>query len=154
MTGRRPAVIVDMDGTLVDVTTALPHLVDDKGRKSFDRFHEASRTCPPNAQAIAFCVRHWAAGHVVCVVTARKYQWQELSEAWLGEHLPVPYVGPFMRGDLDNRADVDVKRDIHRILTRDHEFEIVGAIDDNPPIIELWQGLGIPTEVVPREWDQ
>lgn len=49
---------------------------------------------------------------------------------------------------------MEVKRDIHRILTRDHEFEIVGAIDDNPPIIELWQGLGIPTEVVPREWDR
>lgn len=151
---RQTAVIVDMDGTLVDVTTALPHLVDDAGRKTFDRFHEASRACPPNAQAIAYCVRAWAAGHVVVVVTARMYRWQELSEAWLDEHLPGPYTGPFMRGDLDHRPDVDVKRDIHRILTRDHEFEIVGAIDDNPPIIELWQGLGIPTEVVPREWDQ
>lgn len=146
------AVIVDVDGTLVDVTTAIPHLYDDQGRKTFDAFHQASAVCPPNWQAISYVVRAHAAGIVVAVVTARMYRWQELTEAWLAEHMPVPYVGPFMRGDTDYRTDVEVKRDIYRVLTQTHGYRIIGAIDDNPPIIDLWSSLGIPTETVPREW--
>lgn len=53
------------------------------------------------------------------------------------------------RGDDDNRSDHEVKRDIYKIVTEDHGFNIVRAIDDNPKIIDLWQELGIPTEIVP-----
>lgn len=54
-----------------------------------------------------------------------------------------------MRGDDDVRPDVEVKRRIHEILLRDHDYRIVEAIDDNPSIVALWRELGIPTTVVP-----
>ena len=37
----REAVIVDVDGTLCDISTALHHL------PNYDAFHRASRECPP-----------------------------------------------------------------------------------------------------------
>lgn len=141
------AVIVDVDGTLCDVSSVRHHVA--ARPKNFDAFHAASAQCPPIAQAVAFVEKHHAAGRTVVVVTARRYQWETLTHDWLTRHLPVPFVGPFMRGDLDNRPDVEVKRDIHEILLRDHGFRIVEAIDDNPSIVALWQELGIPTTVVP-----
>jgi hypothetical protein len=28
-------------------------------------------------------------------------------------------------------------------------YDIIGAFDDNPAIVELWESLGLPTTVVP-----
>lgn len=145
------AVIADMDGTLVDVSEVRHH-VTAGGRKDFDAFHRASRQCPPHQQALDYVQRQHDAGHKIIVVTARMYRWEELSADWLDEHMPVPYLGPFMRGDRDYRADHEVKRDIYDILVNDGGLSIVGAIDDNPSIIKLWEGLGIPVEIVPG-WD-
>ena len=67
--------------------------------------------------------------------------------------MTVPFVGPFMRGDLDNRPDTDVKRSIHDVLTgHPHNYNIRACLDDNPLIVELWKSLGYPTDVVPG-WD-
>jgi hypothetical protein len=59
-----------------------------------------------------------------------------LAENWLRQHLAVPFDGPFHRPDDDLRPDVQVKADIHRYLAR--HYDIVGAVDDNPNVIALW----------------
>lgn len=64
--------------------------------------------------------------------------------------MPVPYDGPFHRQDGDKRSDRVVKLEILRYL-RQH-YDIRGAIDDNPQVIELWRSQGVPVEVVPG-WD-
>ncbi|MFN6547899.1 LNS2 domain-containing protein [Mycolicibacterium nivoides] len=145
------AVIVDVDGTLCDVSS-VRHFVAARP-KDFDAFHCAAETCPPHTHVLDEVREHHHAGHRIVVVTARMYRWEQSTRTWLDRHMPVPYVGPFMRGDNDFRADVEVKRDIHRILTRDHGFRIVHCIDDNPEIVALWTELGIPTTVVPG-WTQ
>lgn len=146
---RREAVIVDVDGTLCDITTALHHL------PNYAAFHEASRRCPPTPGVIEWCRAHHDAGRVLAVVTARKYRHESVTRAWLAEHLsPLPYLGPFMRGDDDTRPDTEIKREIEDILSRDHHLDVVAAIDDRPSVIRLWSGeLGIPTTVVHRpDW--
>lgn len=141
------AVIVDVDGTLCDVSSVRHHIATRP--KNFGAFHAGSAQCPPVAQTLAFIEAHHAAGRVIVVVTARMYQWEGLTRTWLNQHLTVPYVGPFMRGDDDLRPDVEVKRRIHEILVRDYRYRFVEAIDDNPSIVALWHELGIPTTVVP-----
>ena len=148
MTTRPKAVIVDVDGTLADVR-AIRHHVAQKP-KNFDAFHAASAHVAPNQQAIDFVTRHHAAGFIIIVVTARLQTWFDVTNTWLHRHMPVPFDGPFHRPDGDFRPDVQVKRDIHRYLSR--HFDIRGAIDDNPNVIALWDELGIPVEVVPG-WD-
>lgn len=141
------AVVVDVDGTLCDVST-IRHLVE-RRPKDFDAFHAGAAQCPPHSRVVEQVREHHRAGRVIVVVTARMYQWEDSTRAWLDRHIGVPYHGPFMRGDSDFRADVEVKRDIHRVLTSDHGYRIVHAIDDNPAIVALWGELGIPTTVVP-----
>ena len=148
-TCRPTAVIVDVDGTLCDVRDAL-HLLP-----NLDRFHEATRTCPPTAHVIEWCEQQVAAGHQLVIVTARMYRHETLTREWLGEHLAhLPYIGPLMRGDTDRRGDDEVKREILRIISDDYGLDVVAAIDDRPRVIRLWQSLGIPVEVVYRpDWE-
>lgn len=145
------AVIVDVDGTLCDVSS-VRHFVAQRP-KDFQSFHSGSLSCPPHTTVLDEVRAHHRAGRTIVVVTARMYQWEDSTRAWLDQHLDVPYVGPFMRGDNDFRADVEVKRDIHAILIRDYGHRIVHAIDDNPSILALWAELGIPTTTVPG-WDR
>lgn len=159
MTPRKEAVIVDVDGTLCDITGVLHYLngetygFDKRGRpiKNFDKFHEASMFCPANTVALDYIVEAWHRGQTVIIVTARMERHRAGTEQWLRNTIPeyIQYEGPLMRGELDYRPDTDVKRDTHTAIVN-AGFDIVGAIDDNPKILELWESLGIPTVEVPR----
>lgn len=148
MTTKPTAVIVDVDGTLCDVTSVRHHVLTKP--KDFDAFHAGSVSCPPHQQAIDYAKTAWIEGHAVLVVTGRMEQWRGHTLQWLMKHMPVPWEVLRMRPHGDYRKDTDVKREIHTDLTR--TWDIVGAIDDNPAIVELWQSLGIPTVVMPG-WD-
>ncbi|GAA4391685.1 phosphatase domain-containing protein [Tsukamurella soli] len=146
------ALIVDVDGTLVDVSSIRHHVA--KRPKDFDAFHRESADCPPNMPVIHLCDA-WALRDMeIVVVTARMYRWEAVTTAWLRHWMPCDFHGPFMRGDTDYRPDVEVKRDIHRILTEELDFDIVAAVDDHPKICELWESLGIPTIRIPGWEDE
>lgn len=147
----REAVVVDMDGTLCDVSS-VRHFVA-RRPKDFHAFHSGAMHCPPHQSVLDEVASHHRAGRTILIVTARMYQWEDSTRAWLDRHLHVPYQGPFMRGDTDFRSDVEVKRDIHRVLVGDYGHRIVHAIDDNPAILALWAELGISTTTVPG-WDR
>ncbi|QGJ93630.1 polynucleotide kinase [Gordonia phage MelBins] len=150
---RPTAVIVDMDGTLCDVRDALVHLYGT--RKDMRRFHEATRRCPPTPKVVRWCEQAIADGHRLLLVTARKYELEQLTREWLAEHVPhLEFDHMLMRGDHDDRHDDDVKRDILRIIRDDHGYDVVEAFDDRPRVIRLWRSLGIPVRVVYRpDWE-
>lgn len=138
------AYIVDVDGTLVN-TADIVHLVLNKPKK-YDQFHHASVFCEPHAWVVEEVREHHAAGHVVIILTARKDRWRELTSNWLETH-DVPHHELHMRKDDDNRPDRIIKEEI--LLELRERFEIVGAFDDNPSVIALWEEHGIPVTVVP-----
>lgn len=143
MLNRQTAVIVDMDGTLCDVSTAL-HLqaVPD----GFAAFHEACRRCPPHRAVVDWCIDHHSRGHQLLVVTGRDEWSRAWTTEWLSEHLPVPAGGIYMRRDEDFRSNLEIKREIHGDLAL--TYDIHAAIDDDPEIIGLWQEVGIPVAMV------
>jgi len=144
---RRPARILDVDGTLCDVSAVRHFVLRPRAQRDYHRFYCGSRLCPPIPQAIEYAVRTHEMGMVPVVVTARRERWAQLTRAWLDEHMPVPYDGPLHRPDDDHRPDRQVKADLLRYLQR--HYDIRGAIDDSPGVVELWRSHGIPVEVVP-----
>lgn len=153
MSARKDAVLVDMDGTLANVSS-VRHLVDGiNTKKDFHAFHTASEFVPSNRQAVDFCIRHHKAGDKIVIVTARMEQWRGVSDRFLDREVRphAPIEAMYMRADGDYRKDYDVKKEI---LAEIRElFNVVGAIDDNPNVISLWEEEGIPEiEVVPG-WD-
>jgi FMN phosphatase YigB (HAD superfamily) len=138
------AIIFDMDGTLVDVSSLRDYVTGKK--KDFDAFHRLSVDCPPIYPILNAAVHLKAAGYWVLQVTARSEKYRPHTSWWLAEH-KVPSDALYMRPDHDHRPDHEVKRDIiDRILSR---YDIVHAYDDNPSIIKLWGEYAIPCTVVP-----
>lgn len=149
MTGA-PTVIVDVDGTLADVSGIRHYVLDDPRRKNFEKFHAAASYVRP-MPLVAETVRALkAAGLTIVVLTSRKEKWRHRTRAWLGKW-DVPFDALGMRSNADDRHDDAVKRDLHdHMLTMG--YTPVLAIDDNPVVVALWRSLHIPTVVVPG-WD-
>lgn len=141
---RQTAHIFDMDGTLADVS-GIRHLVAGPSR-DFHQFHSESVNSPPNPDVVQAARDAAEAGHHVAIVTARKAKYRNPTAMWLALN-EVPSHSMHMRADTDQRPDYEVKKDIHRKLSR--QFDIVHAHDDNPNVVRLWQEHGIPTTVVP-----
>lgn len=146
--GRRPAVIVDMDGTLCDVSTVVHLQAEHDG---FSAFHHGCVECPPHGDVVDWCIDHHSRGHAILIVTGRDAWARELTTRWLTEHLPVPIDGLYMRPDGDLRSNVDVKREIHDLLVL--TYDVRAAIDDDPEIVGLWQQAGIPAAIV-LDWGE
>lgn len=153
MSTKKTAVIVDVDGTLCDVSSALHHITTPEVTKDFEAFHRAAAQCPPTDWVLDWCQEQRDAGHTLVVVTGRMYRHYNDTAEWLVRNLPGSFVGPLMRGDDDVRPDTEVKREIYALLTSPnyYDLEIVGAIDDRPSVIALWRSMGIPTTVVRRD---
>lgn len=141
---RRRAVIADMDGTLCDVRDAAHLLLD--WPRTWKAFHRACRALPPHHEAIQWVVeRHWQ-GLKILIVTGRDEWSRHLTLPWLRQHLPVPINALRMRGHGDFRSNVAVKADILADLQT--RYEIVGAIEDDLGVTELWEDNGIPVTFV------
>jgi phosphoglycolate phosphatase-like HAD superfamily hydrolase len=143
------ALIVDMDGTLCDVSS-IRHYVR-KPNRDFNRFHMNSVDCPPNKEVVRLVRQAHRSGMAIVVVTARKAKYRHQTAWWLAMH-NVPSDALFMRADNDNRVDVEVKRGILQEIRQ--SWDPWMAVDDNPSVIELWESEGIYTVVVPGWEDQ
>lgn len=143
----REAVIVDVDGTLCDVSGIRHYVLGHPHSRSFDDFHRASAICPAIPSSVEWVLGHQAAGRAVLVVTARNQRYEFITRRWLRKW-EIPCDQLFMRGNRDERPDTEVKADILSEI-RGLGFSIVAAIDDNPTVIELWEREAIPVTVVP-----
>ena len=146
----RNAIIVDMDGTLADVSGIRHHVVPPnpmpKGwYKDFHAFHSASVDCPPNAAVVDHAIRAHLLGTAVLIVTARRAMYRHQTAWWLALN-GVPSDALYMRGDKDGREDYLVKRDILAAIRT--SWNPIHAIDDNHSVIALWESEGIPTTIV------
>lgn len=152
VTNKRRAVIVDVDGTLVDVSS-IRHYVREAlnedgtySKKNFDAFHKASILCPAIWTTVDRVAWFWENHYDVLIVTARSRSYDQTTRDWLYKYA-VPYTKLFMREVGDQRADRDVKADILREINQ--QWTVIHAIDDNPNVISLWQEHGIETTIVP-----
>lgn len=141
--GRRPAVLVDMDGTLCDVSSVIHLQAEPDG---FTAFHEACVKCLPHQAVVEWCLAHHDRGYAILMVTGRDAWTRELTEQWLLKHLPVPIESLHMRQDGDFRANSHIKSEIRSRLASSYDFR--AAIDDDPEIVELWREFGIPVAMV------
>ncbi len=140
------AVIVDMDGTLCDVSS-IRHYVTGNDR-NFDKFHKASLWCPPTpwvAEEVSKFSRdpEW----VVIIVTARDARYERETRDWLVKH-GIQFDHIYMRGWGDIRPDYIVKQEILDNM-REDGYEPLIAFDDNPEVVEVWRRNGIAVRVVP-----
>jgi hypothetical protein len=64
------------------------------------------------------------------------------TEAWLKEHVGVPYEALFMRATGDQRRDSVVKAEIFDREIRSR-YHVVGVFDDRAQVVRMWRALGL-----------
>ena len=143
---KQKAVIMDMDGTLVDVSS-LRHLIASSLKsKNFDEFHRQSINCPPIDWVANAAREAHKEGLKILVVTARQDTYRDVTSLWLSMH-SIPSDRIVMRITGDHRPDHEVKADM--LAQLDGVYQIVKAFDDRPSVVKLWESRGIPTITVP-----
>lgn len=111
-----PAVILDIDGTL-------------------QTWGQGA-----DAKVLDYCKKHYEAGHVLIVVTARTHDYDyERSFNWLMRNLPYPFIGPFHRACDDPRYASEFKREVAQGFEDMNLYRIVGAADDNDYVNDMWR---------------
>jgi phosphoglycolate phosphatase-like HAD superfamily hydrolase len=133
-------IIVDMDGTLVDVRP-IGYLIQDEERRDYDEFHKQSEYSSEH-EDIATAVRAWAVYVPIVIVTARGDRYLSATTRWLSRH-GIKFDRIYMRPTNDHSTDEVLKAVILKQIKEDG-YEPVLAYEDNPRIIDLWHRNGIP----------
>lgn len=135
-TPNRKIVLVDIDGTLADVSHRL-HFIKGPGRKDWKSFFRAQMKDKP-VEAVVRWVRELAKDHEVVLVTGRPDEYRDGTERWLKEH-DIPYHSLVMRKKGDHRPDHAMKHELIDHLDRDR---IAFVIDDRPLVCDMWKECG------------
>lgn len=123
-----PAILVDIDGTLAKMSDRSPY-----------DWHRVGEDTP--VQAVIAAVRSAAYYNSVIVMSGRDESCRYITEAWLGQHLGVPFQ-LYMRPEGDNRKDDLVKYE----LFNDHirgQFNVTYVLDDRDQVVKMWRALGL-----------
>ena len=147
----RPAVIVDLDGTLASVEWRLHHL---QQRPADWRAFFAGMGDDAPVPWVVELLRadHGEAARLL--VTGRPDDYRGVCEQWLARH-EIPYDELHMRRAGDRRPDHVVKGELFEdeIAPR---YEVAFVVDDRPPVVDMWRRLGLyvirPTDPALDPW--
>lgn len=133
-----PWVIFDIDGTLANIKHRLHNIKD--GKKDWDAFNNAMWCDVLKTDIHALYKMCSDAGYKIMIVTGRKEQYRNDTQAWLWSH-GITFEQLYMRPDGDHRSDVDIKQEIfdNHIDGKDVLF----AVDDRDRVVEMWRANNI-----------
>ena len=134
---KKPIVLVDVDGTLADVRHRLHHIRGGR-KKNWKAFFEGIDRDTPIASTVAW-VRSLAQIHDIIIITGRPEEYRARTVAWLKQN-EIPFSDVFMRRDGDHRPDYEIKKEA---LERWPKERIKLAIEDRPPVCDMWLKQGI-----------
>lgn len=137
MESKKPAIIVDLDGTLCDVDHRVHHVSGAK--KDWIQFNELLVHDKLNHWCFELIEAMSARGYSIIFITGRSEGYRDLTEAWLKKH-NVSFNLLFMRGVLDHREDADVKEDIYKLVV-DKNYRVLFVVDDRKSVVERWRKL-------------
>jgi len=133
---KRKIVVVDIDGTIADVSHRLHHIHGKK--KDWKRFFEGMDRDTPITSVVDH-VRKLAREHEIVMLTGRPNSYRERTEAWL-KAFDIPHSKLLMRPAGDHRPDYVTKAELMRSLDLD---SIALALDDRPPVCVEYRKLGV-----------
>lgn len=129
--GGRPAVVVDVDGTLA--------LMD--GRSPYDL--TLVSTDKPNPAVVSVVNAARLAGLTVVFCSGREDSARVDTETWLKDHAGrLPSEPVFMRAAGDGRRDSIVKRELFDTHIR-NVYAVRYVLDDRQQVVDMWRSLGL-----------
>ena len=142
MTTQRSLAVLDIDGTVADVSHRR-HLLDVPSPTRWNQFFASANDDPLLVDG-AELAQHLATEHQIIWITGRPERMRSLTEEWLRRHdLPV---GPLlMQPEGDDRPARFVKLEQTTGLLDSTPVHIV--VDDDPRVVSVLQAHGVPVQL-------
>lgn len=137
-----PTIIVDIDGTLADISTRRRHLEGPK--KNWPAFLEGMEKDKPNTWCFDLCegMSKYCIDRVL-FVTGRKEKYNEITTKWIKKHLTYTFCfSLFMRQDGDYRKDAIIKQEIYEQFIKPY-YDVLFCVDDRQQVVDMWRSLGL-----------
>lgn len=131
-------VIVDIDGTVADLTHRLKYIQQDP--KDWNSFFGNMANDVPIHDNIDR-IQYLSQDNNIVFVSGRPEDYRAVTEKWLGQFIRNPYQALFMRKSGDKRPDTEVKQQI--LDTYFDKTKIKLVIDDRPSVIRMWRSNGL-----------
>jgi hypothetical protein len=134
-------IIVDIDGTLADITHRL-HFIEGSP-KNWDAFFDA---CEDDIPIIAICdlvASLRSDGHRIVYCSGRAERCRDKTQRWIYRHVGDPQNQViYMRPDGDHRPDEVLKKEFLSLM-RTAGIDPKLAIDDRKKVVDMWRAEGI-----------
>lgn len=140
------AIIVDLDGTLIDNAHKYYECISHKNEFDFRKFMENTIDDKPCEGILEIVNSLWYSPKAVIFLTARHEDYRDVTIKWLNTHIQhekISHYNLYMRNEDENVPDSDSKRkNLFKIL---EDYNVLLAIDDRQENIEMFRSLGIKT---------
>lgn len=134
-----PAIIVDLDGTLCDITHRI-HFIEGEGKKNWDAFNAAMHKDAPKHNIIDLVNTFFHHNHQILLVTGRFEKYSMPTVRWLAEH-GVKWNALYMRKDGDFRSDHITKEEHLEVIRQ--KFDVRFVLEDRDKVVEMWRKNGL-----------
>ena len=135
----RKAIIIDIDGTLADVTHRLPAL---QARDWQTCFETCDRDVPYQNMMWFVSLLSVAYSSRILLCTGRPESYRIKTTMWLDRH-EIPYDRLYMRRNDDlERPDYEVKRELLDQMRADGYDPLI-AIEDRYQCVAMWRAAGL-----------
>lgn len=140
--------IVDIDGTIADLTHRLHFIQGDK--KDWDSFHAACMYDKPIKDVLDVVIS--LENLINCelkFVTGRPESSRKDTQKWLAKAWELEYDSEeweedlFMRKDGDFRPDYVIKKEIYDSFSDEMKGNIRGVFEDREQVVKMWRSLGL-----------
>lgn len=135
----KKAIIVDLDGTLCDVSHRV-HLVENEP-VDVEKFHSSLVHDTMNDWCFQLIKAMSALGVEVILLTGRGEEYRQETEAWLMKQ-SVGYQALYMRRVKDDRTDATVKKEVY-INNLKNTYETLFVVEDRKSVVEMWREIGV-----------
>lgn len=134
----RPWLLVDIDGTLSDISHRL-HLIR-KPKPDWDAFNKACQSDKVKAEVALLVIEMKAAGYKVAILTGRSDEVSSLTAEWLA-WFGIEYDVLFMRKRGDYRSDHVIKKEWYDEHFKDKK--VLFVLEDRDRVVEMWREQGL-----------
>ncbi|MES2526212.1 MAG: hypothetical protein V4598_03970 [Bdellovibrionota bacterium] len=135
---KKKAIIVDLDGTLADITHRRK-FVEGK-TKDWKNFNRNIIKDDLNIWC-AEIIRRMISDHHVLLVSGRTDDLKKETTEWLTKH-NVPFTDLMMRPEKDYRDDTVVKREIYEEKIKPF-YDVLFVLDDRAKVVKMWRETGL-----------
>ena len=141
--GKDEVVLVDIDGTIADITHRLHFVKPGKGnKKDWTGFFESMGEDLVRDEVRKAVMGLFNSGKTIIFMSGRPEKYRELTQRWLAKNFLNIYYTIIMRRTTDKRPDDETKRDLFNEYFPDKSV-VYAIFDDRPRVLRVWKELGL-----------